>query len=84
MKKLPYIGKDPSPALKGKRQAFFKGQFVDTSVYNVERLGYGNSVIGPALLEQATTTTLVPPGWDIVCGEYGNFELKKRAANREK
>jgi len=77
LRKFPYKGTDPSPALKGKRQAFFEGKFMDTQVYDVERLGYGNSINGPALLEQATTTTLVPPGWNIVCDEYGNFELKK-------
>lgn len=77
LKKFPYKGKDPSPALKGKRQAFFKGNFVDTPVYDVERLENGNMIEGPALLEQATTTTVVPPGWNIVCDEYGNFELKR-------
>jgi len=76
-RKLPYKGTDASPALKGKRQAFFNGKFMDTPVYDVERLGYGNTLSGPALLEQATTTTVVPPDWSVVCDEFGNFELKK-------
>ncbi|HPD61457.1 MAG TPA: hydantoinase/oxoprolinase family protein, partial [Thermodesulfobacteriota bacterium] len=77
LKALPYKGKDPSLALKGKRQAFFEGKFMDTPIYDIARLEYGNEIQGPALLEQATSTTVVPPGWKATCDTFGNFELKR-------
>ena len=77
MRKHDYKGEDASSALKNKRQAFFEGRFMETPVYDVEKLEFGNKVSGPALLEQATTTVIVPPGWVVTCDEYGNFEVKK-------
>jgi len=77
MRKHDYKGKDASPALKNKRRAFFEGRFMETLVYDVEKLEFGNRVSGPALLEQATTTVVVPPRWVVTCDEYGNFEVKK-------
>jgi N-methylhydantoinase A len=77
LKELPYKGKDASLALKGKRQAFFEGKFMVTPIYGVERLEHGNVMQGPALLEQSTSTTVVPPGWNVVCDAFGNFELKR-------
>ena len=77
MRKRDYKGEDASSALKGKRQAFFEARFMETLVYDVEKLEFGNKVNGPALLEQATTTVVVPPGWMVTCDEYGNFEVKK-------
>jgi N-methylhydantoinase A len=77
LKELPYKGKDASLALKGKRQAFFEGKFMVAPIYGVERLEHGNVMQGPALLEQSTSTTVVPPGWNVVCDAFGNFELKR-------
>jgi len=77
MRKHDYKGEDASSALKNKRRAFFEGRFMETPVYDVEKLEFGNRVSGPALLEQATTTVVVPPRWVVTCDEYGNFEVKK-------
>lgn len=61
---LPLAGEDPAPARKGWRQAWWPElrDWTKTQVYDFERLAPGNRVEGPALLESAYTTGVVPPG----------------------
>ena len=64
---LPYTepgDPDPSEALKGSRPAYFEraGGFVDTRVYDSEKLRPGHLVQGPAVIEVPTTTVVVQPG----------------------
>jgi len=54
------------PDLKKKRQ---------TVVYDGERLVSGNSVTGPAIVETADTTVVVPPKAKLRLDQLGNFEL---------
>jgi N-methylhydantoinase A len=75
LKKIPQGGKDPSHALKARRRAFFEEAHgdVDTRVYDGERLLAGNLLEGPCIVEEKTTTIVVPPGFRIVVDEYGNY-----------
>ncbi|APX97274.1 hydantoinase/oxoprolinase family protein [Natronorubrum daqingense] len=50
----------------GSRDAHFPGTGVEpreTTVYDRDRLASGASISGPAILEQAESTTVVPPNW---------------------
>ncbi|ELY80105.1 hydantoinase/oxoprolinase family protein [Natrinema gari] len=48
----------------GTREAHFPGSGAgDAAVYDRDRLPAGASVAGPAILEQAESTTVVPPTW---------------------
>ncbi|MEA2196771.1 MAG: N-methylhydantoinase, partial [Solirubrobacteraceae bacterium] len=38
------------------------GDFTDTPVYRRDRLGADATIDGPAIVEQADTTILIPPG----------------------
>jgi N-methylhydantoinase A len=53
---------DGSPPLK--RQAYFPeaGGFTETSVYRRTELSAGQQVLGPAIIEDAESTLVVPPG----------------------
>lgn len=52
-------------AVVGTREAHFpEAGAHETTVYDWERLETGASVPGPAVLEQAESTTVVPPNWD--------------------
>ena len=75
LKKIPSGQKDASNALKGRRQAFFEetGHPVDTHVYDGERLLAGNRLEGPCIVEEKTTTIVVPPGFKIMVDDYGNY-----------
>ncbi len=55
-------GRDPSAARKGERPVYFeKLGFVPTSVYERKGLRPGNVVEGPAIVEEETSSVLVPP-----------------------
>ncbi|MBR0659406.1 hydantoinase/oxoprolinase family protein [Neoroseomonas oryzicola] len=52
----------------GTRPAWFPGQgFVETSVIDRTRLGPGDRVAGPALVEERESTLVLPPGSEAVC-----------------
>jgi N-methylhydantoinase A/acetophenone carboxylase len=45
----------------GSRQAWFDG-WVDTPVYELEALAPGHTIAGPAIVQAAYTTAVIPPG----------------------
>jgi len=78
LKEQPYEGKDASKHIKGKRDVFFEeaGGFTSTSIYDGDAMMHGNFVNGPAIIEQRTTTIVVPPGYTIEVGKYGDFIMQ--------
>ena len=72
---------DIKAARKGKRQVFFTRpdrRFIDTPVYDYERLGTGARIKGPAVIELPFTTTLVPPEHRITVDSYRNLVMEVR------
>jgi N-methylhydantoinase A len=70
---------DLKSARKGKRQVFFTRpdrKFIDTPVYDYDRLGVGAMVKGPAVVELPFTTTLVPPGFRVTVDHYFNLVME--------
>jgi len=63
-------------ALKTTRPVFFDDAFLDTPVYDRSRLRSGETISGPALIEQRDSTTVVEPGSEITCDEYHNMIMK--------
>ncbi|MGH7794479.1 MAG: hydantoinase/oxoprolinase family protein [Candidatus Binatia bacterium] len=66
-------------ARKGHRQVFFtrpERKFIDTPVYDYQRLGAGGVVRGPAIIELPFTTTLVPPEHKVVVDRYMNLVMQ--------
>ncbi len=56
----------PEDAIRGRRQASFApGQTVDLVVYDGAAIAFDHEIEGPAVIEEETTTILVPPGWRI-------------------
>jgi N-methylhydantoinase A len=71
--------RDARSARKGKREVFFtrpERKFIDTPVYDYERLGVGAVVRGPAVVELPFTTTLVPPGFKVGVDPYLNLVME--------
>ena len=65
-------------ALKGKRRAYFTGKkpgWRDAAIYDYARLGAGNVVKGPAIIETEFTTIVVPEGHRAELDEYLNIVL---------
>ena len=70
---------DSSKAIKGRREIFFTGsvrKFIDTPVYDYARLGAGNEIAGPAVIELPFTTTLVPLGFRVIIDDYLNLLME--------
>ncbi len=70
-------GTGAAAALKGKRPAYFSeaGGFVETSVYDRYRLGVGDEIEGPAVLEEEGSTLVVGPGATARVAPTGNMVL---------
>jgi N-methylhydantoinase A len=67
-------------ALTGKRRVWFSETgFVETPVYDRERLPVPGRITGPAIIEQMDTTTVVPPGARVVNDRLGYLHMELSA-----
>lgn len=62
-------------ALKGNRRAWFESErgFVSTPVYDRARLEPETRLVGPAIVEQTDSATLVEPGMSVTVDPVGNL-----------
>jgi N-methylhydantoinase A len=76
---------DPSQAFKKKRKVYLptKKRFHMVSVFDGDRLHYGNRIEGPAIIEQVNTTTFVSQEFSAICDAYGSFTLYLKSRERE-
>lgn len=66
------------------RKVIFDGQELDTVVTERDGLRAGHTFSGPAIVIEATATTVVPPGFSVAVDEHGsliitNLELESEA-----
>jgi N-methylhydantoinase A len=57
------------------RDVVFDGRKVPTKVYEGGKLPRQATIEGPAIVEEPTTTIVVPPGSKLRVNEYGDYEL---------
>lgn len=76
-RKESFKGKDVREFLKGKRDVFIPTEmdYLQVEVYDGERMGSGNMVKGPAIIEKINTTIFVPPEYEVECDQYGSYLL---------
>ena len=69
---------DAAKYIKGKRDVYFEKKFgfVPTTIYDGDNMVAGNIVEGPAIIEQKTTTVVVPPMARLEVTEYGDYLVK--------
>ena len=72
-KELPYIGEDVSPAVKGQRKVYYEEGFRTVPIYDGIRMGYGNRLSGPAIIEEPNTTIFITPDFQLTCDKYSNY-----------
>jgi N-methylhydantoinase A len=82
---MPPGGPDPRAAHVGYKQVYFadreaapSARPLPAALYQRERLVAGNKVVGPAVLFQFDTTTVVPPDWAATVDGWGNLVLECR------
>lgn len=74
----PLGSSEPSAdARKGTRNMYQKGRWLPASLWEMERLGPGNRVSGPAIIEHPATTLVVPEGRRVDVDEWGFFWLRE-------
>lgn len=56
---------------------FLAGTQEETKVFGWEALNVGDRIKGPAVVNGATMTCPVPPGWQLAVDDYGNAQLKR-------
>jgi N-methylhydantoinase A len=69
---------DAAGFVKEKRDVYFEEKygFVPTKIYDGDTMVAGNIVEGPAIIEQRTTTVVVPPEARLEVTEYGDYLMK--------
>lgn len=72
-RRLPRAAHPLAGALKGRRPAWFDGRFVDTPVYDGDRVGHGHRLAGPAIVEERFTTIVLYPGQTAELDVHGNY-----------
>jgi N-methylhydantoinase A len=70
----------PRTAFTGKRKAYFGRGFVQAPTYRRADLLAGNTIKGPALIEEHASTTVLMPGDRMVVDAYGNLTITVGAA----
>ena len=71
-------GKDPKAALKRRRTCRFNGKDIDTPIYDGEKILASNVIPGPAIIEETTTTVVIPEAYVCSVDQYKNYVLTRR------
>jgi N-methylhydantoinase A len=70
------IGSGARSAVTGSRQVFFE-QRDEATIYDRSRLGCGDVVKGPAVVEEFSSTVPISPGFDAEVDRFGNLVLRR-------
>jgi len=63
----------PQSAIKKKRKVYLEGNLMDTQIYERDKLLCGNTIVGPAIIEEPFHTTVVMPGQTLQVDKLGNL-----------
>ncbi len=78
---IPEMRFEPSggPVVRGERAIFVEGRVdpVTATVYDREAMEEGFAFVGPAIVRQPDTTTLIEPGWSGQVDAAGNLLLNR-------
>jgi N-methylhydantoinase A len=69
----PASDPDATGAVVERRRAVFGGEAFEVDVFDRLLLQAGNRIDGPALIDETTSTTVLPPGSSAVVDAYGNL-----------
>jgi 5-oxoprolinase (ATP-hydrolysing) len=65
------------PPVRARRAIWFGGAPVETSIYSREDLKFGHRIAGPAVIIEASATTVVEPGWRASVDGLENLILER-------
>lgn len=64
---------EEDPAPRGTRQVIFEREQHETAIYDRSTLQPGHTFRGPAIIEELSCTTVVPPAYEVSVDGYGNM-----------
>jgi len=65
------------PEVRKVVKAIFHNREYDTAIYKRNTFKTGQFLSGPAIIEEKTSTTVVPPGYGVTVDSYRNLVIKK-------
>ncbi len=74
---LPSTGAKLESAVKGRREVDYAEAGIHMAIiYNGDLLEPGMGFVGPAIIEEAGATTVIPPGLPCHVDDYGNYHIR--------
>jgi len=73
----PATGTAVDEAVKGHRDAYADGAFVEHTVYDRAKLPFDEELVGPAIVEEPESTTLIGPDAMFHVDEIGNLLIEQ-------
>ncbi len=70
-------GTEEAPEPVGAREVWFTGRPVEAPIYLRHRMPEGVKILGPAIVEQMDSTTVVLPGYRAEADRYGNLLIRE-------
>jgi acetone carboxylase beta subunit len=67
----------PKSAYLGKRPFYRHKTWVEADIWQMESLMAGNHIVGPAIIESASTTFVVPDGFETTLDKHRLFHLQE-------
>jgi N-methylhydantoinase A len=77
LQRLKSSGSSSSGTLKRTRRCLWKGRELETPVYDGDSMGAATIIAGPAIIEEKTTTVVIPEGFICQVDDFKNYVLKK-------
>jgi N-methylhydantoinase A len=74
---LPEVASGTGARAVGSREVFFDDGWVDAAVYDRALLGAGDTVVGPAVLEEFSSTVPLHPGFTARVDGHGNLLIRR-------
>jgi N-methylhydantoinase A len=62
------------------RKVYFDGREMATTVIQRDQIALGEVISGPAIIEEATATTLLPPNWQAALILGGHLSLTRKTS----
>lgn len=74
-KEKEFVTRDGASHIKAERKVYFEEEesFVVTPIFNGDEMQPGNRIEGPAIIEQKTTTVVVPPRAWLEVTSFGDY-----------
>lgn len=77
LRRFPKARDGSDTAIREKRSVYFENEFIETNIYDWNRLTYDHNLDGPAVVEMPNSCAVIPPGWAGVLDEFKNLELHR-------